>query len=263
MSNDATNEQVRAGHRWDAALYERRHSFVWKYGAEVIELLAPQPGERILDLGCGTGQLTAAIAAAGASVVGLDRSPTMIEQAHKNYPELQFVVADAADFAFAEPFDAVFSNAALHWMREPAPVAACVWRALRPGGRFVAEFGGKGNIAAIHGALYHAIAATGSPATRELEPRYFPSIGEYATLLEAQRFTVTYATLFDRPTPLEGGAEGLRNWIAMFANDFLAEIPADKRTDVVRRVEDHLRPTRYLDGTWIADYKRIRVVAFK
>ena len=129
--------------QWDPALYDGKHSFVWKYGAELMELLAPQRGERVLDLGCGTGHLTQQMTLTGAEVIGLDVSPAMIEQARRNYPHIEFVQADAAAFEFAQPFDAVFSNAALHWMTQPEAVVECVARALQPGGRFSAQFCGQ------------------------------------------------------------------------------------------------------------------------
>src|SRR5260221_6945847 len=119
---------------WNAGLYEDKHSFVWEYGKALLDLLAARSGERILDLGCGTGHLTDRIAAAGAEVVGIDSSPAMVEQARRSYPPLRFEVGDARDFSFPEPFDAVFSNAVLHWITEPERVLACVQRALRPGG---------------------------------------------------------------------------------------------------------------------------------
>ncbi|KAM3095193.1 class I SAM-dependent methyltransferase, partial [Phormidesmis sp. 146-12] len=142
--------------QWNANLYESRHAFVWQSGESLIELLSPQPGERILDLGCGTGQLTQQIAT-HAQVVGIDRSPTMIETAQHNYPGLKFLVADAQNFQVDRPFDAVFSNAVLHWISNPDSVIQSVYYALRSGGRFVAEFGGKGNVQAIVRALYHAL----------------------------------------------------------------------------------------------------------
>src|SRR5262249_35286620 len=135
--------------KWDPALYEDKHAFVWRHGASLVELLAPQPGEHVLDLGCGTGHLTAAIAKAGACVVGIDQSPEMIAQARKHYPNLRFESGDARRLAFAEEFDALFSNAVLHWISEAELVVQSVARALKPGGRFVAEFGGKGNVRAI------------------------------------------------------------------------------------------------------------------
>jgi SAM-dependent methyltransferase len=130
---------------WNAELYNSKHSFVWELGAGVVDLLAPQPSERILDLGCGTGRLTARIARATPDVIGIDSSVEMIHEAKKACPEIQFIVADARDFHFDRPFDAVFSNAALHWIQEQEQVVRCVWNALRPGGRFVAEMGGAGN----------------------------------------------------------------------------------------------------------------------
>ena len=139
--------------RWDSALYEDRHSFVWKGGAELIDLLDPRPGERILDLGCGTGHLTAQIAERGAVVTGLDASVSMIAQARQNYPKLKFTLADARDFPASEPFDAVFSNAALHWIQDSEAVVASVARGLKSGGRFVLEMGAKRNIAHIVKAL--------------------------------------------------------------------------------------------------------------
>jgi trans-aconitate 2-methyltransferase len=217
-----------ATNQWDARLYDDKHAFVWKQGAALLELLAPQAGERILDLGCGTGHLTAQIAAAGAEVIGIDSASAMIDQARRTYPHLRFEVADARDFTLTGSFDAVFSNAVLHWIKEPAQVIEGIRRALKPGGRFVAEFGGRGNVQAIVAALDQATQATGSG--RLEHPWYFPSIAEYATLLERGGLEVTYAVLFDRPTPLEGEA-GMRHWIEMFANDLLTRVAADQREE--------------------------------
>lgn len=264
MNNDATeHEQADSAKTWDAALYDSKHSFVWKYGASLIDVLAPQPGERILDLGCGTGHLTAQIAAAGAEVIGIDNAPGMIESARASYPHLRFELADAVDFAFAEPFDAVFSNAAIHWMQHPERVAACIARALKPGGRFVVEFGGRGNVKAFIDAGYAAVEAAGYPSRRETHVWFFPNIGEYATLLERQGLEVTSALLFDRPTPLEGGEEGLRLWMKMFGGAFLAGLSVEHQDEVIRRTEVLLRPTQYREGTWIAPYRRLRIVAYK
>jgi SAM-dependent methyltransferase len=134
---------------WNAEQYEGGHSYVWQFGGRLVELLAPRAGQRILDLGCGTGQLTAEIAAAGAEVVGLDSSPEMLGQARQNYPHLKFVLADATSFRLDQDFDAVFSNAALHWVKNAEAAVRSIASALRPGGRFVAEFGGAGNIVQI------------------------------------------------------------------------------------------------------------------
>lgn len=255
--------QTTTSQSWDANLYESKHAFVWKYGASVLELLAPQPRERVLDLGCGTGQLTAQIAAAGAQVVGIDKAATMIEQARANYPDLRFEVADGSSFSFAEPFDAVFSNAAIHWMREPDKVVACIAQALKPGGRFVAEFGGKGNTAPLIEAVYAASEAAGYPARRDQSPWYFPSIGEYSPLLEQRGLLVTFATLFDRPTPLEGGRPGLRAWLAMFGSSLFQAIPEEQQETILQDVEQRLEARFYRDGTWYVPYVRLRVVARK
>ena len=247
--------------QWNSALYESKHSFVWRYAADLLELLSPQSDERILDLGCGTGQLTQEITAQGAIAIGIDKAPTMIEQARKNYSDLQFEIADAINFHFEEPFDAVFSNATLHWINQPEQAIACIWKALKPGGRFVAEFGGKGDIKTILTAINKVLTSV-SVAKPELNPWYFPSVGEYTTLLEKQGFSVTYAALLERPTLLEGD-EGMQNWIEMFANRFLQEIPTNKGMSVIQDIENQLRPDLYQDGNWFADYIRIRVVARK
>jgi len=189
--------------KWDAELYEARHSFVWRLGEGVVEFLNPQPGERILDLGCGTGQLTQKIADSGANVLGLDASPDMIGQARQNYPRLQFVLANAAALQFENEFDAVFSNAALHWMLDRAGVVAGVARALKKGGRFVAECGGNGNVRELEGAI-ETVAAKYHTGPIPEKRTYYPAVGEYAALLEAHGLEVTFAQLFDRPTPLEG-----------------------------------------------------------
>jgi trans-aconitate methyltransferase len=262
MDNDTTGNPS-ATKQWDTSLYDGRHSFVWKYAEGVIELLAPQPGERILDLGCGTGHLTKKIASVGAEVVGLDASGEMIEEARKNYPDIRFEVGDGAGFHFENPFDAVFSNAAIHWMRRPEAVIRSVWNALKPAGRFVAEFGGRGNVEAIHEAINRAVAAHGFIPLDESSLLYFPSLGEYATLLEGQGFRVTFATHFDRPTPLEEGDRGLRNWIAMFGDKFISVAPRELHEEIIREIEERLRPALYRQGRWFADYRRLRISAIK
>ena len=146
---------------WNPSLYQSSHSFVWEYGKGLVELLAPQAGERVLDVGCGTGQLTAEIARAGAEVVGIDNSPAMIEQARGNFPGLRFEVADVTGMPYREEFDAVFSNAVLHWVRDAEAAAGAIVRALKPGGRFVAEFGGHGNTRTLLDAVYRSMEALG------------------------------------------------------------------------------------------------------
>jgi trans-aconitate methyltransferase len=236
--------------QWDSSLYDDRHSFVWKAGTGLFELLDPKPGERILDLGCGTGHLTAQIAARGADVVGMDLSLSMVAQARQNYPKLKFVVGDARDFLLDQPVDAVFSNAVLHWVPEAGRVIGCIAAALKPGGRFVMEMGGRGNIANIVGALHIVL-----PKGRN--PWYYPSAAEYAALLEEHDFEVNMLSTFERWTRLEHPEKGLREWLEMFAGTWLD----GARPDAVARIEELLRPRLYCDGAWWADYKRLRVIA--
>lgn len=259
MPNKSTEGQK----GWNADLYDARHSFVWQFGADLIALLEPQAGERILDVGCGTGHLTAKLAAAGARVTGIDSSPEMIGEARKSYPDLEFMVADARDFHFDEPFDAVFSNAALHWVREPERVVQCISSVLAAGGRFVAELGGKGNVAKLIGAVRRALAMQGKSLPEDATPWYFPTVGEYASLLESHGLEVTFATLFDRLTTLDEGEAGLGNWLRMFGASFTSGLAPEAQKELIRRVEEELREELFRDGSWHLDYRRLRVVAWK
>jgi SAM-dependent methyltransferase len=244
---------------WDAAAYDDSHSFVYAYGSDVVDLLDPQPDERILDLGCGTGHLTDRIGESAGDVVGLDRDGEMIATARESYPDRQFRRGDARDLEAEKPFDAVFSNAALHWIDDQQAVLQSIADALRPGGRFVAELGGTGNVAAIVDAVGAELAARGyEPPT---DPWYFPTVGEHAGKLEAAGFEVRYATLFDRPTELDDGDDGLAAWLEMFGDRLLGPVPEERRPDVIAGVEDRLRNELYDDGNWIADYRRLRFVA--
>ncbi len=245
---------------WNPSLYDQKHSFVTEYGKELLALLAPQPADRILDIGCGTGHLTRLIADSGARVIGLDSSPQMIESARQNYPDIEFMLADASDFALDAKFDAVFSNATLHWVTRAEEAVACISRALVRGGRFVAEFGGKGNTANVIAAVRESI--------RELTRReiqhgwYYPSIGEYAALLEKHGLAVRYAHLFDRPTKLEG-EDGMRNWLIMFGSRMFQDLSDETRQQALSLIEEKLRNKQYVDGEWFVDYRRLRIVADK
>lgn len=247
---------------WNPALYDNSHAFISKFGADVIEVLNPKKGEVILDLGCGTGDLAQELVERGVIVTGIDQSKNMIQQAQAKYPTINFHVADANKLTYTEEFDAIFSNAALHWIKTAEDVIQSVYKALKPGGRFVAEFGGYGNVVPFLNAILKQAEAHGERIPETNIPWYFPSIGEYTSLLEKQGFLVTYATLFDRPTPLFG-ADGLKKWLTMFASDFFRGIDSEKTAQIIHSIEAELMPTLF-DGTdWIAPYKRIRICCLK
>jgi SAM-dependent methyltransferase len=245
---------------WNPSLYESAHAFVYQHGRGLMELLAPQRGEQILDAGCGTGQLANEIAQAGAKVLGIDNSPAMIEQAQKNYPELDFRQTDIRALPFHTQFDAVFSNAVLHWLKDADRAAASIAQALKPGGRLVAEFGGHGNTRAFLAAIWSALEAMGC---ERVHPWYYPTAGEFASLLEGQGFEVRLATLFDRPIVLEGGERGLANWIEMFGGPFVKAAGEERKPELIRRTEEQARPKLYENGSWKMDYRRLRVMAVK
>lgn len=248
--------------RWNAGLYDEKMNFVSHYGRGLIDWLQPVSGERILDVGCGTGDLSAQLAEGGVQVTGIDFSADMIAAAKKKYPHVPFFVADAHTYRTNEPYDAVFSNAALHWMKRPEEVARTIWLALVPGGRFVAEFGGKDNVGSVVRALRVALAKKGISAD-ECLPWYFPSIGEYTSLLERHGFRVMLASHFDRPTPMPDGDQGLMHWLDSFCSPFFGGLSPQDREDVCQETTELLRPTLFQNGRWILDYKRIRVIARK
>jgi trans-aconitate methyltransferase len=245
---------------WDPERYDVQHAYVADYGLALIDFLDPMPNEAILDLGCGTGVLSHAIAEFGAKVIGIDASETMIQKAKAAYPKLTFQVADGHNFHLDKPFDAIFSNAALHWMQQPEKVIACLWQNLKEGGRFVFEMGGKNNLQQVLAAIEKAATPyTSKPLPLE---NYFPSIAEYATLLEAQGFRVVFMELYNRPTHLQG-EEGLRNWVRMFRASVLSSIPKDQQEAFFTAVESQAKASLYQQSTWQADYVRLRGIAYK
>jgi trans-aconitate methyltransferase len=245
---------------WDLRQYDDNYSFVHKRADGLIDLLNPTGSEHILDLECGTGHLTADIAATGATTVGVDRSLGMLTEARATHESPTFVRADARSLPFRRAFDAVFSNAVLHWIRESASAASAIYHTLHPEGRFVAEFGGNRNVSAIVDTVVAAASDCGYDVSN---PWYFPTVGEYTSMLEAAGFGVTYVCLFDRPTPLNGGSDGLRNWLKMFGEDLFAEMNGMERSRVIDAVEPRLRDDLYDDriDAWTADYRRLRVAA--
>lgn len=243
---------------WNAQVYRQNTGFVSDLGIPVVELLNPQAGERILDLGCGDGELTLKLMECGCQVVGIDSSPSMIAAAKAKGVEA--CLMDAAEIEFNHDFDAVFSNAALHWMRPPELVIQGVYRVLKSGGRFVAETGPEGNIAIIRQALHRALESRGVSA-EAVDPWYFPSSSQYSALLEEHGFKVTLVDQFDRPTPLPGG---LAAWIDSVAHPFLQAISKDQRDEFKRDVEIDARDSLCNEkDEWFADYVRLRFIAVK
>lgn len=241
---------------WNAEGYVRNAGFVSDLGAGVLDVLAAKPGERILDLGCGEGALTARLAATGARVTGVDGSDAFVVAARAR--GLDAACFDAHAIPYQHEFDAVFSNAALHWMLDPQNVLARVHRALRPGGRFVAEMGGHGNVAAIRVAISAVLSRRGIDA-RARSPWYFPTAAEYRARLEAAGFTVDAIELFGRPTALPTGIEG---WLDTFAAPLFAALAEHERTAARDEAIALLRPVlRDVAGSWTADYVRLRFAA--
>jgi len=243
--------------QWNSSRYEENARFVSDLGEPVVALLNPQPGERILDLGCGDGVLTQKIAARGAEAIGVDASADMITAAKRKGIDAR--VVDAHQLEFRAEFDAVFSNAALHWMkRDPDAVVQGVRRALKARGRFAAEMGGHGNVATIVVALCGTLENYGVKAAAII-PWYFPSLEEYRERLERAGFQVQYIELIPRPTPLP---TGMRGWLETFAIPFISSVPEDKRAAFLDDVAERLRPALCdASGQWTADYVRLRFLA--
>lgn len=243
-------------HTWNPGAYARHASFVPELGVPVADLLRPRRHERILDLGCGDGALTARLAASGAEIVAVDGSPEMVAVAAAR--GLDARVMSGERLAFASEFDAVFSNAALHWMLDADAVLTGVRRALRPGGRFVAEFGGHGNVAAICTALHAALRSRGIDFHARF-PWYFPTSEEYAIKLEAHDFALLSIGVFARPTPL---TTGIRGWFETFALPFVHDLDDAARREILEELLVLLAPSLQDEtGRWTADYVRLRFAA--
>lgn len=249
--------------KWNARLYDDKHAFVYKYGEDLVEDLAPRAGERILDLGCGTGYLTHLIAQKGATVTGIDNSATMIEMADNMYPGLNFQVSSATDFHFDEPFDAIFSNAVLHWVLDKESAIDCIYRNLRPGGRLVMEMGGKGNVEEILVTTRKVLTRHGFYSNAATQLWYFPSVGEYTTLLEKRGFRIKHAAHFDRHTELKDTDHGIKDWLRMFANAFFRNIPESQLDNMLDEIQEAVKSTHYRSQKWYGNYKRLRIEAIR
>ena len=245
---------------WNADLYDGRHGFVSRYGKGLLEYVPANKSLSVLDLGCGTGTLTKELSLRAGEVSGVDASGEMIRRARELYPGVKFEVLDALAMEWENKWDIVFSNAVFHWIPRHDRLLANVFRCLKKGGRLVCEFGAKGNIGRIEGAFSRALSAEGYTYK---SPFCFPASEDYARLLEAEGFAVEELYDYDRPTPLEDGEKGLENWMRQFFAGHLKGVPPDACARLFRQVEQELKPSLW-DGTrWVADYRRMRVVAVK
>ena len=259
----ATVEQMKSINQWQAEEYDNQLAFVSEYGKDLISWLRPTEGESILDLGCGTGDLTHEISRSGAEVSGMDASPDMLQQARRKFPELKFWEADGQQFETEQLYDAVYSNAALHWMRNPRKVVDCVWHALKPGGRFVVEFGGQGNVQIIVQALEDVLNRHTNINASERNPWYFPTIGQYSSILEERGFVVRQAYHYDRPTKLADGDRGIIDWLTHFGGDYFRGFSLEQIEEWCMEISQIVSPKLNKNGVIYADYKRLRMLAFK
>lgn len=248
---------------WNATLYDKEHDFVSKYGEGLVEILKPKVGEHILDLGCGTGDLTHQLLLMGCEITGIDSSEQMIEEAKKKHTGIKFVCADACHFKMDETYDAVFSNAVLHWIKDQDAVLENVFSHLKPGGRFVAEFGAKGNVEKIRSELKNVLRKHGFTEQASIVNWYFPSVAEYANKLEQHGFEISFIECYDRPTKLKSTDNGIVDWLEMFGSAFFEGVNEGDKLKVLYEVQEDLKKELYKNGVWIADYRRLRFEAKK
>lgn len=248
---------------WNAVLYDKEHDFVSNYGRDLIEVLNPKAGEHILDLGCGTGDLAHQLSLAGCMVTGIDSSEQMIEEAKKKYEGIEFACTDARDFEMNDRYDAVFSNAVLHWIKDQDAVLENIFYHLKSGGRIVAELGAKGNVEKIRTELKKVLKKHGFTTQAAISNWYFPSVAEYADKLEQYGFEIRFIENYDRPTPLKSTDNGIVDWLEMFGGSFFEGIDEINKTKILYEVQENLKHDLYKNGVWIADYRRLRFWAEK
>jgi SAM-dependent methyltransferase len=244
--------------KWDPKSYAKDAAFVSMYGEELITLLAPIPGDKVMDLGCGDGFLAGKVAAMGCDVTGVDASEAQVGATEKR--GIRAVVGDGESLGFLDEFDSVLSNAALHWMLRPEKVIANVWRNLKPGGIFVGEMGAKGNVSTVVETLSSLLERRGHNSER-YNPWYFPTEEEYKELLVAHGFNINTICTFSRPTKIKGD---LVSWLRIFAQSFVAPIAKEERDLFFGEAEAALRPYLYSEKNgWIVDYVRLRFKVYR
>lgn len=244
---------------WNAELYHAKHEFVAEYGQSLLAYVPNDPGQVILDIGCGTGTLTCQLVPKARKVIGIDYSADMVAKAKELCRTAGFIAMDACAMPWENYFDVVFSNAVFHWIRDHKLLLQNVRKVLKPQGRLICEFGAHGNIAAIQTAFETAMTASGQAFRNQF---FFPTVAEYRILLANAGFEVEYIGDYDRPTPLADGPDGLKLWMRQFYANDLANMPGDsQRNEVILNTESALRPRLFHDGQWVADYRRLRLVA--
>ena len=244
--------------KWDFTLYDSKHDFVAEYGKELLEFIPQSSTQTILDLGCGTGVLTAQLASKCRKLIGVDSSPDMIDKARKQYREIDFRVADALDLPFNKEIDVVFSNAVFHWISDHDRLLKSVYKALKPGGMLICEFGAEGNIVTIEKAFAIACRNLGYEYRSKFN---FPSVITFREKLERNGFIIDSIYDFARPTLLKDGELGLENWLKQFFASELAAMPQQDSARVLEQVTNLTRESLWNGKAWIADYRRLRAIA--
>lgn len=247
--------------KWNASDYTDHFDFVYQYGEDVMGLIDAAPGSFVVDLGCGNGALSERLKEKGYRVLGVDASGDMLKKAEGLHPGILFTKGDATEFSLKEKADVIFSNAVFHWIdeKDQQKLADNVAGQLKTGGILVCEFGGYGCAEAVHSTLERNFKKRGLPYLR---PFYFPTIGQYAPILEKAGFRVEYATLFDRPT-VQKTENGLEDWIRMFVKKAFEGVPGGMADEIIRESVRELYGTLHVDRKWIVDYVRIRIRARK
>ena len=243
---------------WNAVLYDKKHDFVSEYGKGLLEFVPENKNQSILDLGCGTGTLTAQLSNFAGTIIGVDSSASMIAKAKKQYSNMQFVVCDALALPFEKQFDVVFSNAVFHWIADHDTLLKQVHKVLKPNGLLVCEFGANGNIATIENAFMNAC--------QDFEYKYtpkfnFPTVDDFSDLLKKNNFMIDELYDYNRPTPLKDNERGLANWMKQFFASDLELMSKKMQDEIIKKVEDLTKKHLYNGDEWIADYRRLRAIA--
>ena len=244
--------------KWDAQLYERKHEYVTEYGRNLLEFIPNNPEQAILDLGCGTGVLTAQLEGRGSRVIGVDSSQNMIVRAREQFTDITFMLCDALDLPFENEFDVVFSNAVFHWINDHDVLLKNIRKVLKPGGLLVCEFGAAGNIETIDKVFSEQASIYGYSCKSSFN---FPTTEAFSKLLEKNQFVLDSISDYDRPTPLNDGEKGLEHFLRQFYAAELESVPEAIRKKIIKGTGDRVRQDLWHDSVWIADYRRLRAIA--